>query len=245
MLKLLNENGEELLIRPAVYDEASSIADIYKHIAVTKENYISSLNCGKKSFDKCGGMFEISNEEEIKLRINDKNEHLSVGLYKDKITSMLWYGLWQDGVFDDLTVFSGKEKYGALFKEFAEKGKLGYSKEIISLWTTPAKIMSLALFYYMMRNYSENGIKYTVGEVYLINGYEDKTGYHKSNLMNKASYNFLVSTGGVHIGTTPEKKVCLDGFSVYKTPNIFIWDTENSFRVIENLLKKKGWGILK
>ncbi len=241
MLTLFNKDGEELLIRPAVADEASSIAGIYKHIAVTKENYISSLNRGKKSFEKCGGMFEISYEDEIKLRINDENEQLSVGLYKNKITSMLWYGLWQEGIFEDLTVFKGMEKYGELFKDVAKKGKLGYSKEIISLWIKPAKIMSLALFYDMMKKYSENGIKYTVGEVYLINGYEDDTGYHESNLLNKASYNFLVSTGGIHIGTTPRKKVYLKGFSVYKTPNVFIWDTEKSFKIIEKNLKEKGW----
>lgn len=245
MFSLLNKDDEELLIRPAVADDASSIADIYKHIAVTKENYITSLNRGQKSFEKCGGMFEISNEDEIRLRINDENERLSVGLYKDRITSMLWYGLWQKGVFEDLTVFDGKEKYGELFKAAAEKGVLGYSKEIISLWITPAKIMSLALFYDMMQDYSENGIKYTVGEVYLINGYEDNTGYRESNLLNKASYNFLVSTGGKHIGTTPRKKVSLEGFSVYKTPNIFIWDTEKSLIKIENILKRKEWRITK
>ena len=41
MLKILNNDGEKIIIRPAVTDEASSIADIYKHIAVTKENYVT------------------------------------------------------------------------------------------------------------------------------------------------------------------------------------------------------------
>ena len=245
MLNLLNKDGEKILVRPAAVDEASLIADIYKHIAVTKDNYVSSLSHGEKSFENCGGMFEISNEEEIRQRINDKNEQLSVGLYKEKITSMLWYGLWQKGVFEDLTVLDGEESYYEIFRDAAERGKLGYSKEIISLWIAPEKTMSFALFYDMMKDYAERGIKYTVGEVYLINGYEDDAGYHESNLINKASYNFLVSTGGRHIGVTPQKKVCLKGFSVYKTPNIFIWDTEKSFKTIENILKKKGWGIEK
>lgn len=245
MLKILNNDGEKIIIRPAEADEAPSIAGIYRHIAVTEKNYVTSLNPGEKSFEKCGGMFEISSEDEIKLRINDENEQLSVGLYKEEVTSMLWYGMWQEGVFEDLIPYDKEKKAYELFRQTAEKGKLGYSKEIISLWITPEKIMSLALFYDMMKDYVQKGITHTVGEVYLINGYEDDTGYHESNLLNKASYNFLVSTSGRCIGTTPEKKVYLNGFSVYKTPNIFIWDTEKSLKIIENLLNEKGWKIEK
>ena len=238
---LFCSGNEKININYASNGDVSKIYELYKHISITPKNYLTALNKGEKSFEHRGGMFEISLPEDIEKRINDKREKTIVGSYKDSICSMLWYGYWEPEVFEGLEVLKGNEKLAEVMEKAEKENKLGYSKEIISL-VEGSKIMPFALFYKMMSDYVDEGIAYTVGEVFLVNGYEDKNGYKQVDLLNKASFNFLKKSGGIQIGAMPQKKVDLKGFSVYITPQVFIWDTNKSLYAIKNILSEKGWG---
>ena len=236
-----SNDSHDILIREAQPSEAPLIADLYKTISVNDGNYREKLSAdSEQSFARRGGMFEISDTSDILKRITDTKEKVTVGLFDGDICSMLWYGRWQGELPELIPNDAGKE-WSPKIRELYKEGKLGYSKEIISVTTEASGVMPFALFANMMADYANDGVTHTVGDVFRVDGYRDAEGFHETELLNNASFHFLEKSGGIHLGCLKQKAVTIDSFDVYITPYAFIWDTAKSYDTIIKILNNKGW----
>ena len=234
---------KQLSVRCAVPADAAQLAQLYRAVQITAEHCHEALNVKDGCFARHGGMFEISREADLERILNDVAETVLVGEYNGTVCGLLWFGMAQADTFSDLLPSPDQRDAAARMTQARADGECGYAKEIISVGADPPREMPYALFYAMMSEYVKRGVGLTVGEVYAIDRYRTEGRTFESGLFNLASYRFLLGCGGVELGCTGQKQVDLENYSVWKTPHILLWNTENALTVIRRELKNRDWEI--
>ena len=234
---------QHIQIRSAAPADIARLAQLYRSVQITAERCHEQLNAKDGLFARYGGMFEISREADLERILNDRAETLLVGEYGGEVCGLLWFGMAQADTFADLTPLPARQADAACLAQARAAGACGYAKEIISVGADTPHEMPYALFYAMMQAYIKRGVALTVGEVYEIDQYRTAGQMFDSGLFNRASYRFLLNCAGVELGCTAQKQVDLDRYSVWKTPHILLWHTQQAAAAIRRELTNRKWEI--
>ena len=234
---------KQLSVRYAAPADVQRLAQLYRAVQITAQQCHEALNAKNGFFAQCGGMFEISRTAELERILTDKAETVLVGEYNGTVCGLLWFGMAQADTFADLQPYPDQMEAAAKIAQARANGACGYAKEIISVGADTPHEMPYALFYAMMNEYVKRGVGLTIGEVYAIDRYRTAGQTFESGLFNLASYRFLLGCGGVELGCTKQKQVDLENYSVWKTPHVLFWDTENAVTAIRRELINREWRI--
>lgn len=235
--------NQQITIRFAVPADAARLAQLYRAVQITAESCHERLNAKDGLFARYGGMFEISRAADLERILNDRAETVLVGETGGEICGLLWFGMARPDTFADLIPLPERRSEAALMAQVRASGACGYAKEIISVGADTPHEMPYALFYVMMHEYIKKGVALTVGEVYAIEQYQTGGQTFDSGLLNLASYRFLLQCGGMELGCTAQKQVDLDRYSVWKTPHILLWHTQQAAAAIRQELTNRKWEI--
>lgn len=204
--------------------DAPALTKLYRQIEIRSDNYLEKMGDGENSFAHAGGMFEINDLKRNEEILSDLS-NVVLGAFRDgELCAMIWYNLTgRDFPFDRIICFKGCQSYGSIIRREGKSGHLLEGKEIIVL-PQAGRGLSRRFFRILLSQARENGIRYKTGEVYHVDGYRDQTGFHPCDLLNIRSYLTLQKSGGIPVGTLPQKKVEKEGIVYYITPHVLLWD---------------------
>lgn len=225
-------------ILPMTQQDLTAAAALYRAVAVTRENHRLRLKEGEHSFRSHGGMFQIQDLTVLTKLLHDPREHVRLAWYNGEPRGLLWFGSWEAEAFAGLEPFPESGCESDVLRCLGSQGLLGYAKEIIVTPPAPSRVTARQLFLEMMLFFERSGKPYVTGEVYKVTEFEDESGQHSCDMLNMASYSTLLQTGGKPLGQTPPRKMVLDGFSVTVRPQIFLWESANSVRLLQSLLPR-------
>lgn len=240
MVDAENFEGEIIVSDEIIYfckaqkKDISALAKMYKDIAINSENYQEKFSPqSEERFEKTGGMFIVHDAQSIKAEM-EKEDSFFIILTTDSGTMIA--SLWvtrQDPSFLDFIperdAFMGHEDhYQALLKAINDQ-VVAYPREIIiskeyKMSKTP--LLMVAIFSYGMQ---KNGYTHSLGEIYKVCSYKDKSGSHYVNQLNYKSYNII--DGGVYglkigtfLGAFSPRRLDLVNFEVAIESHIFSLD---------------------
>lgn len=231
----IHYNGITASFGLARESDAEQLAQLYREIAVTRENYRTKLNpASPNSFAAEGGMFQIHSAGSIRRAMD--SSFFAVLRIGGRITSSFWVS-FTDPDFaaysPDFSTFEGSAAcYSSLCGALAQGGA-AYLRELIVLPGMRAIPGAARLMYYTVcRALCQAGYTHSLGVVYRVVEYRDAQGAHAVCLCNCRSCRVITSAAAIRLGTLQSKTLTLDGFSVQVEPVAFCFD---SSRVLPKL----------
>jgi hypothetical protein len=217
----------EYVLMPAAAGDAEELARMYAGIAITAENYREKLCPGRPgNFKDGGGMFIIHNKESILAEIGRS----LFCLMKDKngaIAASFW-------VAESDPAFEGKGRFDN------PDGLTVYSRELIVLRHSGDLSVSRIMFYTVSAAMKKLGYARSLGEVYLIAGYEDAEGMHEADMLNERSFRALLNAGWRDLGQNDPRTADIGGVTVFIRPRIVGFDYAVDLPLLEQKLASEG-----
>ena len=215
------------------------LAEIYRNVAVTDQNYTIRLNpMHPDNFSQVGGMFSPLDETEI-ANIMRSNEGFFVKIcYLNHIIGLLWVSL-SDPDFENYLPNSYDQQQNAAIQRAIDSGKVLYFRDIIIDHTSSLQKMPVLLLYGICDWARQNGFTHSLCVVYKVQSYNDGHN-HVVELFNKRSFRVILSSGGIDMGELPKKVVYSKSFSAVIYPEVGSFEHENVCSTIERNLDERN-----
>lgn len=240
---VLRHNSDTVELFAAGRDDIPEIAEMYREIAITRENYKSRFDAnGDGSFEKIGGMYLVHTEETLHKLFDEGRSFIAAARYGGRIAATFWCCEHDGGFlgFGPPADTSENENYFQRLSAALENGTVYYPRELIvrngNIFPKLAQMMFYTIFLYL----ADNGYTHSLGEIYQLHDYSDNEGCHTVNMLNEKSYSMTMQTGCRNIGAAPLRNIVLDGFSVNISPQRLCFDYSEVLGTLALLAEKSG-----
>lgn len=220
--------------------DAPRLDEMYRSCEIGTHNYREKLTPGEKSFENIGGMFLINSPERNRELLTGSGVMIG-GELDGKLSGMIWYDTADCAYpFDEIRYTDETASYRDTVTTLAAEHRVFPGKEVIVMPEAKGQ-MAYELFAALLSAGGEAGYTHMIGEVYCADGYEDGDGFFPCHMLNIPSFRTLQKTGGIHLGTLPQKIISKDPVRYYITPQVFLWNISESVSTIRQIITLK-WG---
>lgn len=233
------------------FDEATrndipEIAELYRKIAITKQNYNEKFDMkSPNSFSRTGGMYIIHTEETLNEIFDEGKSFIAVARENGKIVGSFWVCEYDPHFVDFLpteSMFKDKKDYDSLLVAIRNKSII-YPRELIIDKDCTARKVSLLLFYTIFKCMHKRGYTHSLGEVYRLHSVIRDDKEIVLNMLNDRSFNMTSSTGGFYLGTSPLFNAECDGFTAVIEAQIFDFDYDFMLPKLSRLFSDEGINV--